>query len=63
MPIYVWQCKDCGHEQEVIQKLLDPVPVCPTCRTPMEKKLTVAGFRLKGDGWYVTDFKGKSSDV
>ena len=59
MPIYEYRCQSCGHEQEVLQKLNDPVLTeCPECHTPsLRKKVSAAGFRLKGGGWYETDFK------
>lgn len=59
MPIYEYQCKACGHEYEALQKPNDPPLVqCPACSLPeLHKKLSAAGFRLKGGGWYETDFK------
>jgi len=71
MPIYAYRCEHCGHAQDVLQKVSDPVlTVCPACGQPtFRKQVTAAGFQLKGSGWYVTDFKGdkkppaKSSEV
>lgn len=62
MPLYEYRCAECGHELEVLQKIADPAPVeCPSCHRPaLQKKLTAAGFQLKGTGWYVTDFRGGS---
>ena len=59
MPIYEYQCKACGHELEKIQRMNDPVLIdCPACEQPQLKKLiSAAAFRLKGSGWYETDFK------
>jgi len=59
MPIYEYQCKACGHELEKIQKMSDaPLTECPACgRSELVKKISAAGFRLKGGGWYETDFK------
>ncbi|MCX7109599.1 MAG: zinc ribbon domain-containing protein [Proteobacteria bacterium] len=59
MPIYEYQCKSCGHELEVIQKLSEePLKFCPECGKPeLSKLVSAAGFRLKGAGWYETDFK------
>jgi len=59
MPIYEYQCQACGHELEAIQKLSDDALTdCPQCGQPQLKKLiSAAGFRLKGGGWYETDFK------
>jgi len=60
MPIYEYQCAACGHSLDAIQKMSDsPLIECPACRQPQLKKLiSAAGFRLKGSGWYETDFKG-----
>ena len=59
MPIYEYQCQSCGHEHEALQKLgADPLTFCPACTQPeLMKKISAAGFRLKGTGWYETDFK------
>ena len=59
MPIYEYQCKACHHELEVIQKLSEePLKFCPECGKPeLSKLVSAAGFRLKGGGWYETDFK------
>ncbi len=59
MPIYEYQCQGCGHELEAIQKISDPLLVeCPQCGEPLlKKKVSAAAFRLKGGGWYETDFK------
>lgn len=59
MPIYQYQCTDCGHQLEALQKMSDPkLTDCPTCATPtLRKQLTAAAFKLKGTGWYETDFK------
>jgi putative FmdB family regulatory protein len=59
MPIYAYRCGTCGHAQDVLQKISDPLlTVCPACGAPTyEKQVTAAGFQLKGSGWYVTDFR------
>jgi len=59
MPIYEYQCRACGHKFEKLQKISDePLRDCPHCKKPDLKKLiSAAGFRLKGGGWYETDFK------
>jgi putative FmdB family regulatory protein len=60
MPIYAYRCASCGHAQDVLQKISDPLlTVCPACGVAAyEKQVTAAGFQLKGSGWYVTDFRG-----
>ncbi len=59
MPIYEYQCESCGHALEALQRLSDPLLVdCPACNKPaLKKQISAAGFRLKGGGWYETDFK------
>ena len=59
MPIYEYQCAECGYQLEVLQKISDePLKDCPQCGEPAMKKLvSAAAFRLKGGGWYETDFK------
>lgn len=66
MPIYEYQCAECGHQTEVLQKISDePITDCPECGKPaMKKMVTAAAFRLKGSGWYETDFKsGQKKNV
>jgi putative FmdB family regulatory protein len=62
MPIYEYECKACGHRFEAIQKISDsPLQECPQCNKPeLHKLVSAAGFRLKGGGWYETDFKSSS---
>ena len=59
MPIYAYRCATCGHAQDLLQKMSDPVlTVCPACgAATYVKQVTAAGFQLKGSGWYVTDFR------
>lgn len=59
MPIYEYACNACGHQMEAMQKMSDaPLSECPACGKPeLEKLISAAGFRLKGGGWYETDFK------
>ena len=59
MPIYEYRCQKCGHELERIQKMSDePLKDCPACHKPeLHRLVSAAGFRLKGGGWYETDFK------
>jgi putative FmdB family regulatory protein len=62
MPIYEYQCRSCGHAYEALQKISEaPLTECPACNKPdLMKKISAAGFRLKGAGWYETDFKSGS---
>ena len=59
MPIYEYQCTECGALHEALQKLSDaPLTDCPACgHSALRKKVSAAAFRLKGSGWYETDFK------
>ena len=61
MPIYEYECGGCGERQEFIQKFSDPQKrKCPLCGERRLKRLvSAAAFHLKGDGWYVTDFRDK----
>ena len=59
MPIYAYRCRECSHELEALQKLSeDPLTLCPECnQEALRKSVTAPAFRLKGSGWYETDFK------
>lgn len=59
MPIYEYRCQSCGAELEKLQKISDPVLVeCPECgNDSLVKLVSAASFRLKGGGWYESDFK------
>ncbi|MEO0422092.1 MAG: zinc ribbon domain-containing protein [Pseudomonadota bacterium] len=62
MPIYEYQCESCGHRQDALQRMSDdPLVDCAACGQPALKKLMSAPrFRLKGSGWYETDFKSEN---
>lgn len=59
MPIYEYRCDSCGHELEKLQRMSDnPLKDCPDCgEAELKRLVSAAGFRLKGAGWYETDFK------
>jgi putative FmdB family regulatory protein len=59
MPFYEYQCKQCGHQLEAMQKVNDtPLKKCPECGKPaLQRLMSAPVFRLKGSGWYETDFK------
>lgn len=59
MPIYEYFCKACETQSEIMHKISDPPATdCPKCGKPaLTKQVSAAGFRLKGAGWYETDFK------
>ncbi len=66
MPIYEYQCQECYHQLEALQKMSDsPLVDCPNCGKPgLKKQVSAAAFRLKGGGWYETDFKtGKKKNL
>src|SRR5450631_3876972 len=60
MPFYEYQCKSCGHELEAMQKVSEPpLRKCPHCgKSQLQRLMSAPVFRLKGGGWYETDFKG-----
>lgn len=61
MPIYEYQCQDCQHKLEVMQRMSEALlTTCPTCgKEALRKLVSAVGFQLKGTGWYETDFKTK----
>ncbi len=61
MPIYEYECLSCGHRMEAMQQIGDrALSECPACaKADLRRLVSVAGFRLKGSGWYATDFKDK----
>ena len=66
MPIYDYKCSNCGHQVEIIQKISDkPIKICPKCgKSNLKKLISAPSFRLKGGGWYETDFKtGKKRNL
>jgi len=61
MPIYEYQCDQCGRVEEVLQKMSDkPLKKCSHCSGKVHKIVSQSSFHLKGTGWYVTDYAGKS---
>ena len=68
MPIYGYRCKQCAHEFEIVQRMVDePLKTCPECMGPLQKQLYPAGIVFKGSGFYKTDYasaseKSKSSE-
>ena len=74
MPLYEYQCPKCGLFELIRKFSDDPVTVCPTCGSEVQKLASAPAFHLKGTGWYVTDYakkgagesksgKGKSEDA
>ncbi len=61
MPIYEYECADCGHQLEKLQRMSDDALTdCPECKSEgLRRLVSAAGFRLSGSGWYETDFKAK----
>ncbi len=64
MPIYEYKCDQCNYQFEILQKISDAPPEkCPACNASNPRKLvSAAAFKLKGTGWYETDFKTKKSE-
>lgn len=61
MPIYEYRCAGCGHHLEALQKMSEaPLRKCPDCgKAQLRRLVSASRFRLKGSGWYETDFKNK----
>ncbi len=61
MPIYEYECTQCGKIEEAIQRFSDPpLTQCKTCSGTLHKLVSQSSFHLKGSGWYVTDYAAKS---
>lgn len=62
MPIYDFQCSECGYQQELMRKVSAPnVEACPQCQQQtFSKQVSAPNFQLTGSGWYATDFKNNS---
>lgn len=64
MPIYEYECTECGKVEEALQKISDPpLQKCPSCRGRLKKLISQSTFHLKGSGWYVTDYGGSSNQA
>lgn len=63
MPIYEYHCKSCGEQLDKLQKMSDAaLTTCPKCnKESLKRVISASGFRLKGTGWYETDFKNKKA--
>lgn len=61
MPIYEYECENCGNIEEALQKVSDkPLKKCGHCSGKLHRLISQSTFHLKGTGWYVTDYAGKS---
>lgn len=61
MPIYEYNCKNCGKGFEILQKFSDSPPLkCPLCSGEVSKLISQCAFHLKGTGWYATDYAKKN---
>ena len=61
MPIYEYKCESCRKHHEIMQKITEkPLTICPGCGGKMKKLISNTSFVLKGSGWYVTDYAGKT---
>jgi putative FmdB family regulatory protein len=61
MPIYEYRCSACGHKFELIQRFSDPPRAeCPRCGGEAHRIISLAGFVLKGSGWYITDYPSEA---
>jgi len=60
LPIYEYQCTNCGRTVEAMQKITDePLQKCPSCKGKLRRLISLTSFQLKGTGWYATDYKDK----
>jgi putative FmdB family regulatory protein len=58
MPIYEYECLECGKKFEIFQKISEePLRVCKECKGRLNRLISMCSFQLKGSGWYVTDYK------
>ena len=63
MPLYEYQCTECSHRFEVLQRLSDdPIETCERCEKPVRKLLSSPAFQFKGSGFYETDYVKKKGD-
>lgn len=64
MPIYEYECLKCGKTTEAMQRFSDPpLATCSNCSGELRKLISMSSFHLKGSGWYVTDYAGKSQST
>lgn len=64
MPIYRYNCEKCGSQVEVMQKVSDaPLKRCRKCRGKLGKVVSRTSFKLKGSGWYATDYSSKPASA
>jgi len=64
MPIYEYECLDCGKHFEIFQKISDePLKECRLCKGHLNRLISMCSFQLKGTGWYVTDYKSAASSA
>ncbi len=62
MPIYEYECSECGRYHEAMQKMSDvPLSECPHCSGRLHKLISHSTFHLKGSGWYATDYANRNS--
>jgi putative FmdB family regulatory protein len=64
MPIYEYECLDCGKVFEIFQKISEePLKECRVCKGRLNRLISQCSFQLKGTGWYVTDYKSAASSA
>ena len=62
MPLYEYQCTECGERFEVIQKFSDePLKTCRKCKGEVERLISSPAIQFKGSGWYITDYARKGA--
>jgi putative FmdB family regulatory protein len=63
MPLYEYLCPACGHAFDRLQRVDAPDPACPACGQTASRRVSRTSFRLKGSGWYSTDYAAPSAPV
>ncbi|WP_300461223.1 zinc ribbon domain-containing protein [Desulfobacula sp.] len=64
MPVYEYQCTECGQIEEALQKISEPpLKICSHCKGNLKKLISQSTFHLKGSGWYVTDYGGAKTGI
>ena len=63
MPVYEYECKQCGKRHEIMQRLVDtPLTICSACKGEVYRVISPSGISFKGEGWYITDYARKGQD-
>lgn len=62
MPTYTYRCTNCEHQFEARQRMMDDaLTECPECEGKVRRVVNSVGVVFKGQGFYVTDNRGKKT--